>query len=86
MPTIQSIIDNPDTVNIPDAPDILYAITGLISNHIDQTNVAPLIKCVDRLPIEFQVICLQDTLKKDKDLLDTPSIQKWVSENSQELL
>ena len=86
LPTIQSIIDNPDTVNIPDAPDILYAITGLISNHIDQTNVAPLIKCVDRLPIEFQVICLQDSLKKDKDLLDTPSIQKWVSENSQELL
>lgn len=86
LPTISQLINNPNTASVPKEPSTLYAITGLISNHLSIHNVDNLMKYVHRLPIEFQVITLQIALKKNVHLLAETSIKEWITINSQELL
>lgn len=87
LPTIQSIISNPESINIPDEPSIKYALSGLISNHLSDLNAENLMKFVIRLPIEFQVICLNTSLTRlGRTFAEHISIREWVTKNAQQLL
>jgi hypothetical protein len=85
LPTIAKIIGNPLVIQMPTEPSILYAVSGTISAHAETDNIAPLIQFVQRMPIEFQVITLQDALKRNRSLLNEPSIKQWISDNAKEL-
>lgn len=86
LPTIEHIEVSPMTVEISDEPSIRYALSGLVANYLNKQNVVQLIKFIERLPIEFQIICLQQSLKREPTLMTEPAITKWVQLNSKELL
>lgn len=83
LPSIDKMLATPKTIPIPDDPSTLYAITGLIAHHVNKKNIDKLIQLIDRLPLEFQVICLQDSFKgkNSKDIYETPSIREWLKKN-----
>jgi len=83
IPTIQDILDNPEGVVIDDEPSVKYAIAALISNNNGYDNFDTLIKCILRLPIEFQVICLQASFKRDEEIAKHPEWKKWTIKNAQ---
>lgn len=86
LPTIDQIKANPETTIVPGEASIKYAISALITNHISETNIDSLMKYVVRLPIEFQVITLQTSLKKQPKLIQAQSVKQWITFNAQELL
>lgn len=86
LPSIEQIIANPESFNIVDQPNIKYALSGLIASHIDGSNIEPLFKAIERLPIEFQVITLQGSIKKNQTILGCDSVKKWLSANARNLL
>jgi hypothetical protein len=86
LPTIEEIIAYPERTTIPSQPDIKYAITGLVSKHLSCDNADKIILFVNRLPIEFQIICLRTAFVRDSKLLQNKEIQKWISINAQELM
>jgi hypothetical protein len=86
LPNIKDIIAQGDHIRLPTEPSVFYAITGLVSHHINESNVEALMKYVVRLPIEFQVVTLQATLRTNRALLSSPSMEKWVTTNARELL
>ncbi len=64
LPTLDQLINSPDTVEIPSQPDRRYALTGMIANHLKQDNLVALLSIVDRLPMEFQIITIQQAVRK----------------------
>lgn len=86
LPSIDQILNAPELVTIPDDPSILYAIIGIISHNASTNNIDKLMRLVNRLPLEFQTICLQDTFKRNSTILTTPSIKEWIAKNANELI
>lgn len=82
LPKIADIIAEPEKINVPSEPSILFAITGSLSGHVSNDNINQLVKYVVRLPIEFQVVCLRSMIARDKAIMSTPAVQTWMTKNA----
>jgi len=82
LPKTAEIMASPDSVAVPTEPSILYALTGSLSHNMSTDNCTQLLKYVSRIPVEFQVVCLRETVKRNKPILTNPAIQKWISESA----
>jgi hypothetical protein len=80
--TIQEILDNPTTANVPSDPQALFAITGSLSKHITVDNIKGFLPYILRLPIEFQSIALKGAVRKNKDIMYSPEFTKWQTANA----
>lgn len=80
-----SILAAPDTTKVPDEPSILYALTGAMSHHATKENMAKLMVYMERLPMEFQVVCLRDMRGRHANITSLPEIQKWITKNASKL-
>lgn len=86
LPTISDITNNPTTTPIDSEPSISLALSGLCAHHITKTNADNIMKFVSRLGIEFQILCLQQVMAKDRSMLENEAIIEWTNKNSQALL
>ena len=86
LPTIEQLLQNPDEFVIPSQPSILYAVTGLIAHHINPGNVSKLLRIIEKLPDEFQVVCLREGISKDRTIFHLPEVKEWVKLHAELLL
>lgn len=77
LPTIESILASPTTTSVPSEPSVLYAITGALSNHVKEETLDVLVKYIERLPSEFQVLTVKEIVHRNTEMINKPSIQKW---------
>lgn len=82
LPTIAQITSNPMGIKVPDEPSILWALGGSISHHANMTIFGDLMKFIERMPIEFQVVCLRETVRRNKTIGAHPAMQSWISKNA----
>jgi hypothetical protein len=80
--TVPEICANPSGVNVPREPSKLFALCGSIAENIDKGTADALVTFVLRMPIEFQVVCLREAVRRNKAMFDHPAICNWVSTNS----
>jgi hypothetical protein len=85
LPSINDIQANPEKIKISDEPSILYALSGSISHNATETNIDKLMIFVKRLPIEFQVVCLREIVRRKRDLLASSAVREWITQNATEL-
>lgn len=85
MLTVSQIVARPMDVVVPVEPSVLYALTGTISAHITPENANNLLMFLKRLPIEFQVVALKETVRRNKPALQYPAIQNWIATSAIEL-
>lgn len=85
LPSFQKIVANPTGIDMPREPDILYALSGSIANHIGEDSVDKAMKFVERMPVEFQVVTMRDILKRKRALVNKTVVQDWLSTNAREL-
>lgn len=86
LPSIKQIIASPLKIEIDNKPSLLHAVSHLIAANLTEDNIDPLMQYVNRLPVEFQTITLQNVLHKHRDLLNHESIQAWIIEKGEMLL
>jgi len=86
LPSIEDIIKNPLTVKLSEEPSNRYAVSSLVANRATDKNIEPLMEFTKRLPIEFQVITLQNIIKGDKAMMKQAAIQDWIAVNAKELV
>jgi hypothetical protein len=48
-------------------------------------NFEPMMKFIKRLPLEFQVVCLRETVRRNKGMLAHKATQQWIAQNATEL-
>lgn len=85
LPQMSAIILSPGTIPVPSEPSILFALTGSISHHASEENFGSLLTYIERLPIEFQVVCLRETVRRTKTMLAHPALQKWIATSAASL-
>lgn len=85
LPTVAQIMVSPDTLKVPVEPSILFALSGSIAHNSTKENFAQLIKFVERIPVEFQVVCLRETLRRNPVLKAHPGVLAWISKSAAEL-
>lgn len=86
LPTINKIKENPETIQLSDKPDILYALTGLIASNINKENINQLIKFVERFPLEFQIITWISAINRNKEIYSLPRIKQWIKEHAKSVV
>jgi hypothetical protein len=87
LPSLQMMLASPDTVAI-DTTDmgVMFALCSVIEANIDTTNADKLIILVERMPPEFQVVCLQQVCSNKPSIVAVPAIAKWVTNHASDLL
>lgn len=85
LPTMARLMSDPEGIKVPDEPSILFALTGSISHNATMENFGNLAKFINRLPMEFQVVCLRETLQRNNEMKKHEAIRKWIAVNSKEL-
>ncbi len=82
IPTMEDLLDKPTTTKVPDSPSMLYAISGGIAGHVTKDNFENVMKYVNRMPKEYQVVTVKDCLARDRDLVTHGSFTNWTAKNA----
>ncbi len=86
LPTIADIVMAPNQITVPNEPSILFALTGSIAHHANDTTLGPLMEFVLRLPAEFQIICMRQMMVRNSKLVTNKDVQKWLAINANEFI
>jgi hypothetical protein len=83
LPSVNSILKNPGSVEFPREPSSLFALCTVLSKFLEKKpeKVDPVFKFAGRLPGDFSVCLIKDSLALCPELADTKAFQKWNSEN-----
>ncbi len=85
LPTLRTIMADPTHIAIPVETSIQYAVSTMLGHNLHEQNIDRLMPYIDRLPVEFNIMCLQYAIKKNKKLMQVPVIKTWIGQNSKEL-
>lgn len=81
LPTYDDIVDNPDGINMPTDPAMLYALSGLVMSRVSATDIDKVMIFVKRFPVEIQVATMKNIVK-NASLLTHKSVSMWFVDNS----
>lgn len=82
LPSLDAIRLNPSTHNVPTDTAVLYALSGAIAEGMTKDTFGPMYEFIERVPAEFQVLVLKDSLKKCPQIASTPAFVKWATKNA----
>lgn len=85
LPKIQDIELIPNTHRVPDEPSVLHALIGAIAANANSHNLNALLTYVKRLPVEMQVVCLRNLVRRNKSLAQHEAIVDWIYHTAVEL-
>ena len=77
--SLEEIIANPENITVPTRADIRFAYAGLIASSINVDNADQLMKFVNRLPSEFQIVTLSSAFKAKPAIVGVQAVSDWVS-------
>jgi len=86
LPDIDALIDNPQTYKSDDSPAVLYALSGALAARACDEKMENIVKVIKKLPTEFQVIAVKQSIIKDKSVVQHNSVDQWLSHNSNVIL
>jgi len=60
-------------------------LTGSIAHNATPDNFSKLMEFIQRLPVEFQVVTMRETIRRNKAMMSHAAVQKWISESAASL-
>ena len=84
LPKFESIVKDPKKAKLPSDTNVgaMYALSGLIAEKTDKSNIKPVMEYVQRIPIENQVWAVKELMGRDPSLVVHPSMSKWMEKNN----
>ena len=86
LPVSDSIFMHPETEAIPAEASVRYAIVAMLARRINDTNFKQALKYLARMPLEYNVCCVLDATRRNKDLQHTPEYTKWCVEHGKGII
>lgn len=86
LPDIDLVLMNPAGAEVPKDPATLYAVCGALAQKASTQNFGRMVEYANRLPPEFSVLLIRDTVRKDKSLALTRAFVEWTSKHSDVLM
>ena len=84
--TIEEIKKDPYNARLSDKPSLRHAASHLVAAHLDVKNIDKLMIYIQRLPMEFQTITIQNAMHRNPSMADHDLIIEWVNRNGERLL
>jgi len=86
LPDLDSLIQNPDTTRVPDTMQAQYAVATGLATRANPETFPNIIKYITKLPAEFQVITVKDSLRLNNQLAECRAFINWSIKNASILL
>ena len=85
---LSELIRKPLDAIVPTKVDTLFAVTAMFSNQEALDNLSEVMKYIERLPLEYQVIALRNIIAFGDNtsvMMDIPEISQWIKDHQNEL-
>ena len=83
LPDPDSILADPDRADVPqDDPATLFAISGALAKRADKTTMQSIVTYGNRLPVEFSVLLVTDSVTHNPDVMETRAFIEWSSSHN----
>jgi len=86
LPNISAILLDPDNAIVPGEPAALYAVVSALVDTITKDNAARVLKYGNRLPADFSVLLVRDSVRKEPKIQNTKAFIKWATLHKNVLL
>ena len=77
LPDPETLLEAPETAEVPDDPATLYAVCELLSQKTDLSNLPQIMTYAKRLPPEFSVLLVRDAARINSAIVQTPDFNSW---------
>jgi len=82
LPDPDSILVDPDRADVPEDPATLFALSGALAKKADKTTMGSIVRYASRLPVEFSVLLVTDSVSHNPDVMETQAFIEWSSAHS----
>lgn len=82
-PNLDNILMNPGNAPVPEEPATLYATVSGLAVKSTSDNFERVIQYADRLPTEFGVTLVKDSVTRIPELADTKAFNSWAARNAE---
>lgn len=82
LPSIDSIVTSPGTAIVPTKPGLLFAIAGALSKRATPQNFKNILTYLERVPVEFNILCVKDTVKRTPALGASGMFTTWANKHA----
>lgn len=86
LPDPDEVIRNPRTTPVPKDPRAMYGICAALSYRATPANADAIMTYANRIPVEYAVYLIADSLRKNKSMAETKSFSAWLAKNKDMLL
>lgn len=86
LPDVDDWVANPNKYQIPTDPATIYALSGSLSTRAKETNWPNILKIINKMPAEFQVITVKDSVSKNRALANSNEFRDWITKNTNILI
>ncbi len=86
LPDPLAILVHPDAVDVPSDPATLYALSGALAKKADKQSMKAIVTYAGRMPVEFSVLLITDSVNNNPSVQETQAFIKWSSKNSSVLI
>ena len=76
LPKLADIIASPTTIAVPFEPSIKFALSTVLAEKMDSTNVGALCEFLERTPVECRVLCMRMLRQRAPEMMRSEHIQK----------
>lgn len=83
----EEIFANPETSEVPTAPDVMYALCSNLAHKANDDNAEAIVTYIKRFTSkEYAAFCMRDTLSRSPELKKNQHIAQWVVTEGRDLL
>lgn len=86
LPKLSDILANPETLEMPAEPGVLYAMTGAIGSAANDQNIDDLMKFVVRMAPEYTITTLREMLARNPQLEHTTAVTNWKTQFAMQMM
>ncbi len=86
LPNPDMVLLNPEKADVPTDPATLYALTGALARKASENTMDRLCRYSYRLPAEFSVLLVRDSVRQDGQVVNTRAFIEWSSKNADVLI
>jgi len=84
LPTAKQICAAPMDIQVPREPSTSWALTGALGQYATADNIEPIMKYVNRIPKEFQIVAMKEIARQTPKLKSSAPVVEWVTQNAHE--
>ena len=81
LPNIDAILLNPLSEPVPEKAAAQYAVASALARSASDINFDRICQYLERMPVEFRVLCVRDASLLQPAIRHTPAYTKWAIEN-----